>query len=60
MRIDQRPTEMLERQLSALRSAARQPRSPKFPARHFVHNPLYRASVVRDVLAMRAELRRRK
>lgn len=53
MKIASRPTEMLERQLAANRSAARDPD-------HHAHVPRYRAHFVREILAIRAELRRRR
>jgi hypothetical protein len=58
MKIEQRPTEMLERQLLANRKAARQ-RLDKYGRKTFQHIMPYRPHFVRDILAMRAELRRR-
>lgn len=53
MNISERPTDMLERQLKANHHAARR-------RNHFAHLPLFRAAFVRDILAMRAELRTRR
>lgn len=55
--VNDRPTEMLERQLSANRKAAR--RQPD-GRRSYAHQLPYRPHFVLEMLAMRAELRRRK
>ena len=52
MKIEDRPTDMLLRQLAANRSAARD-------QKHHAHIDRYRPHFVREILAMRAELRRR-
>jgi hypothetical protein len=52
MNLESRPTEMLERQLAANRHAARD-------QRHHAHIDRYRPHFVREILAIRAELRRR-
>lgn len=54
----ERPTDMLQRQLLANRSAARY-RNPESGRPHFAHDPIYRRHFVVEVLAMRDELRRR-
>lgn len=54
-----RPTEMLVRQLAANRSAARYRNPEKPKVRHHAHIDKYRPHFVREILAMRAELRRR-
>ena len=54
-----RPTEMLIRQLQANRNAARY-RNPEKPwIRHHAHIDRFRPHFVLEMLAMRAELRRR-
>lgn len=53
-----RPTEMLLRQMQANRSAARY-RNPENGKRHHAHIPRYRPFFVGEMLAMRAELRKR-
>lgn len=53
MKIEERPTEMLLRQLAANRGAARQ-------RRHYAHQTPYRRRFVLEMIAMRAELRRRR
>lgn len=58
MRIEDRPTEMLLRQHEANRSAARY-RNPETGKRHHAHIAQFRPHFVREMLAMRAELRRR-
>lgn len=58
MKIADRPTEMLERQLLANRKAARE-RRDKYGRPTFQHILPYRPHFVRDILAMRAELKRR-
>lgn len=58
MRIEDRPTEMLERQLMANRLAARN-RKDQYGRKTFPHILPYRPHFVREILAMRAELRRR-
>lgn len=58
MRIEDRPTEMLVRQLAANRSAARY-RNPENGKRHHAHLMPYRPHFVREILAMRAVLRTR-
>ena len=57
--ISERPTDMLERQLAAYRAAARY-RHPVTRRRHFAHLPLYRASFVISILAMRKILMKRR
>lgn len=59
MRIQDRPTEMLERQLAANRAAARY-RNPETRRRHFAHSMPYRPHFVREIISMRAELAQRK
>ena len=59
MTIAERPTEMLRRQQNANRNAARF-RHPETGRRHFCHLPTFRAAFVVDMLAIRAELHRRK
>jgi len=54
MNISDRPTNMLHRQLMAMRLAAR----AHYP-KSFAHLMPYRPHFVREILAMRAELRRR-
>lgn len=58
MNISDRPTEMLLRQLKANRNAARY-RNPETGKRHHAHLAQYRPHFVREILAMRAELRNR-
>lgn len=58
MKIEERPTEMLLRQLLANRKAARERRDAKGRLT-FQHILPYRPYFVRDILAMRAELRKR-
>lgn len=58
MKIEDRPTDMLERQLDANRKAARY-RNPETRRRSFAHIMPYRPHFVREILAMRAELRKR-
>lgn len=58
MRIEERPTDMLMRQQAANRNAARY-RNPETGKRHHAHIPQFRPWFVREMLAMRAELRRR-
>lgn len=58
MKISERPTEMLERQMLANRSAARY-RSAS-GKRHFAHDPMFRAAFVREMVEMRNELNKRK
>lgn len=53
-----RPTEMLERQLQANRKAARD-RMDKYGRKTFQHILPYRPWFVREILAMRDELRKR-
>jgi hypothetical protein len=52
-KIKDRPTDMLERQMQANRNAARN-------RRHHAHLAQYRPHFVREILAMRQELRKRK
>ena len=59
MLIPDRPTDMLQRQLLALRKAVRY-RNPNNRRRNFCHLNEYRASYLRNILAMRGELRKRK
>jgi hypothetical protein len=59
MNIEDRPTEMLERQLDANRRAARY-RNPETGRRHCCHEPRFRAHYVREILAMRLVLKARK
>lgn len=54
----ERPTDMLRRQLLANRLAVRY-RNRETGLRHFCHDKLYRPAFVSDILAIRAELRRR-
>ena len=56
--LEKRPTEMLVRQMQANRNAARY-RNPENGKRHHAHVDLFRPYFVRELLAMRAELRRR-
>lgn len=58
MKIEDRPTEMLLRQLHANRNAARY-RNPENGKRHHAHWMPYRPHFVREILAMRAELKQR-
>lgn len=58
MKIEDRPTEMLERQLQANRNAALY-RNPETGKRHHAHIDRYRPHFVREILAMRSELRNR-
>lgn len=55
----ERPTEMLIRQQAANRKAA-QYRNPETGKRHHAHFDLFRAAFIRDILAIRKELRERK
>lgn len=54
-----RPTEMLVRQLQANRTAARY-RNPETGRRHFAHVLPFRPHFIGEMLAMHAELKRRK
>ena len=54
----ERPTDMLARQMTANRNAACY-RNRETGARHFCHDSRYRAAFVRDILAIRKELRSR-
>lgn len=58
MTLFERPTDMLLRQLKANRNAARY-RNPETGQRHHAHVKLFRPYFVREMLAMRAELRKR-
>lgn len=58
MNIPDRPTDMLIRQQTANRKAIRY-RNPETGWRHFCHDKLYRRAYVLDILAIRAELRKR-
>lgn len=58
MSIESRPTDMLQRQLHANRVAARM-RNPETGRRHFAHTLPYRPFFVREMLAMKEELRKR-
>lgn len=58
MKIEDRPTEMLKRQLLANRKAARDRKDEKGRLK-FPHILPYRPHFVMEILAMRAELRRR-
>lgn len=58
MNIEDRPTDMLMRQLAANRFAARY-RNPETGRRNFSHILPYRPFFVREMLAMRAELQKR-
>lgn len=58
MRIEDRPTDMLLRQLQANRNAARY-RNPETGKRHHAHIDRYRPHFVREMITMRNELRRR-
>lgn len=57
-RIEVRTTDMLERQLAANRNAARY-RNTETGRKHFAHDSMYRRFFVLEMLAMRAELKRR-
>jgi len=59
MKHSQRPTEMLLRQLSALRSAAKH-RNNETNQRHFCHLPMFREAFVRDIILIRNELKNRR
>jgi hypothetical protein len=59
MRHAERPTEMLLEQQDANRKAARY-RNPETGQRHFCHLKTFRAAFVKDMLAIRDELRRRR
>lgn len=50
----ERPTDMLLRQMQANRNAARYRNDYK---RHFCHLPIFRSAFIRDILAIRNELR---
>lgn len=54
----ERPTEMLKRQMLANRNAVLG-HNPETGKRHFCHERLFRAAFVRDILAIRRELRNR-
>lgn len=57
--VKDRPTEMLVRQMRANRNAAKY-RNPEKPwIRHHAHLPRFRPYFVGEMLAMRAELKRR-
>ena len=58
MNIADRPTDMLLRQHAANRSAAKY-RNPETGKRHHAHLPQFRPWFVREILAMRSELRHR-
>lgn len=58
MSYQDRPTEMLKRQQAANRLAARY-RNPETGRRLFAHDAVFRAAFVRDMLAIRGELRSR-
>ena len=58
MNHDDRPTDMLLRQQEANRKAARY-RDDK-GRQNFCHLPMFRFAFIRDILAIRAELRKRK
>jgi hypothetical protein len=58
VKIEDRPTEMLERQMLANRNAARN-RLDRNGRKTFPHILPYRPHFVREILAMRAELRAR-
>jgi hypothetical protein len=58
VRIEDRPTEMLERQLSANRSAARY-RNLENGRRHFAHVSPFRPHFVREIVLMRQVLKSR-
>ena len=58
MRIEDRPTDMLLRQFKANRNAARY-RNPETGKRHHAHVAQFRPYFVREMLAMRKELRLR-
>jgi hypothetical protein len=58
IKLEDRPTDMLERQLQANRGAARY-RNPETGIRHYAHDPFYRRFFVMEILAMKKELRNR-
>ena len=58
MKLSDRPTDMLLRQLQANRNAARY-RNPETGKRHHAHVAQFRPYFVREIIAMRDELRKR-
>lgn len=58
MRHEDRPTDMLQRQLFANRASVRY-RNPETGMRHFCHLPLYREAFLRDILSARKVLKSR-
>lgn len=59
MRIEERPTEMIERQLQANRNAARY-RNPENGRRHHAHLMPFRPHFVLEIMTMRAVLKSRR